>query len=266
MQRLINLSEATAGYGTGEAIFTDVSLGICERDFIGLIGPNGCGKSTLIRSLAGALPLRNGTLSWFDSPAFTWKRRLIARRIAVVPQQVHNSFDFTVHQVVSMGRNPYLLSYRGLQPEDLRAVDEAMERTDVNALADRSVLELSGGERQRVVIARALAQQPSVLLLDEPTSYLDINHQIEVFDVLYHLNQDCGLAIFCATHELNMVTSYCRDVVVMKNGRICTKGKMEEAMSDSVLSKVFGIDLKIDTDIAGSLRVVPMSLRTKTSN
>jgi iron complex transport system ATP-binding protein len=266
MQKLIDLSEATAGYGTDEPIFSDVSLGIYERDFIGLIGPNGCGKSTLIRAMAGALPLRNGGLNWFDSPALTWKRRSIARRIAVVPQQVHITFDFTVHQVVSMGRNPYLLRYRGLQPEDLKAVDEAMERTDVNALADRSVLELSGGERQRVMIARALAQQPSVLLLDEPTSYLDINHQIEVFDVLYHLNQDYGLAIFCATHELNMVTSYCRDVVIMKNGRICIRGKMEEAMSASILSEVFGISLKIDTDIAGSLRVVPASLRTKVSD
>jgi iron complex transport system ATP-binding protein len=180
-----------------------------------------------------------------------------------VPQQIHFPFDFTVQQVVSMGRNPYLLRFRGLQSDDIKAVDRAMERTDVNTLADRSILELSGGERQRVMIARALAQEPSVLLLDEPTSYLDINHQIEVFDVLNHLNQDFGLAIFCATHELNMVTSYCDEVVIMKDGKIFVKGKMEEAMSGLVLSEVFGINLKLDRDIAGSLRVVPLSIKSK---
>lgn len=263
MHRLIDLVKATAAYGTGDPIFTDVSLGIYKKDFVGLVGPNGCGKSTLIRALAGGLPLRDGSLSWFDSPAATWKRRLIAQKIAVVPQQIHFSFDFTVQQVVSMGRNPYLLRFRGLQSGDLAAVDRAMATTDVDTLANRSILELSGGERQRVMIARALAQEPSVLLLDEPTSYLDINHQIEVFDVLHHLNQDFGLAIFCATHELNMVTSYCHDVVIMKGGKIFVKGKMEEAMSGPVLSDVFGINLKLDRDLAGSLRVVPISLKAK---
>ena len=263
MGKLIDLVGATGGYSVGEPVFTDVSLEIYEKDFVGLIGPNGCGKSTLIRVLAGALPLQSGELSWFNSPANSWKRKLIARKLAVVPQQVNTSFDFSVQQIVSMGRHPHLSKYRGLQSQDLRAIDEAMHHTDVNQLAQRSVLELSGGERQRVMIARALAQRPSILLLDEPTSYLDINHQIEVFDVLCHLNQDCGLAILCATHELNMVTSYCSSVVIMKNGKICSKGKIEEAMKDTVLSNVFGITLRLKKDVDGFFRVLPASRKSK---
>jgi len=263
MTDLIELAAATSGYHRGQPVFSDVHLTLSPGDFVGLIGPNGCGKSTLIRALAGVMPLWQGTLSYGGRRAEELSRKEIARFLGVVPQEAQPPFAFSVRQLVAMGRHPFLKRFRGLTTEDLHIVEEALVRADVLDLADRSLLELSGGERQRVVIARALAQTPSILLLDEPSNHLDINHQVEVFDLLYRLNRDADLTLLCSTHDLNFAAEYCQRILVMDKGRICAAGAPEEVIDESLLAQVYGIEIRVETGADGSLRVVPISAKAK---
>lgn len=263
MVNLIEVRAASAGYPGGDLVFREVDLQLCSGDFVGLIGPNGSGKSTLIRCLAGALALRAGNLDYRGQPAAGMARRAIAQFLGVVPQEAHVVFSFSVRELVAMGRHPHLRPLRGLSAADWRIVDWALELADVHAFADRSVLELSGGERQRVVIARALAQTPRVLLLDEPSNHLDINHQIEVFDLLYRLNRDEGLTLLCSTHDLNLAAEYCQRIVVMNEGRICAEGTPEQVIRGELLSKIYGVDIRVEYSREGSLLVVPVSAKAR---
>ncbi len=263
MAHLIELRRASAGYPGGDAVFSGVDLQLSSGDFVGLIGPNGSGKSTLIRCLAGALALREGDLLYRGRPAAELRRRDIAQFLGVVPQDAHVVFSFTVRELVAMGRHPHLRPMRGLSAADWRIVDSALKLADVYAFADRSVLELSGGERQRVVIARALAQTPRVLLLDEPSNHLDINHQVEVFDLLYRLNKEEGLTLLCSMHDLNLAAEYCRRIVVMCDGAICAMGAPEEVIKGELLSRVYGMDIRVEYSSEGSLWVVPVSAKAR---
>ncbi len=263
MTDLIELHNATAGYQRGQAVFSDVELTLSAGDFVGLIGPNGCGKSTLIRALAGVMPLWSGFLSFSGRRAEDFSRKEIARFLGVVPQEAQPPFAFSVRELVAMGRHPFLRRFRGLTTDDLRIVEEALARADVLEFADRSVLELSGGERQRVVIARALAQTPSILLLDEPSNHLDINHQVEVFDLLYRLNRDAGLTLLCSTHDLNFAAEYCQRILVMDRGRICATGAPEQVIDEQLLAQVYGIEIRVEKGADGSMRVVPISAKAK---
>ena len=163
-----------------------------------------------------------------------------------------------------MGRYPYLGRFTRPGKEDERIVQQALEQTDTAALAERSIVELSGGERQRVIIARALAQRPRILLLDEPTTHLDINHQVEVFDLLYQLNQEQGLTLLCVTHDLNFAAEYCHSVLVMYQGRTYACGRPEEVISREVLSPVYGIEVRVEPgEIDGVRRVIPVSKKSR---
>ena len=263
MVNLIEMRRASAGYPGGDAVFHGVDLQLGGGDFVGLIGPNGSGKSTLIRCLAGALLLREGELCYRGKPATEWARRDIAQFLGVVPQEAHVIFSFTVRELVAMGRHPHLRPLRGLTADDWRVVDSALKLADVESFANRSVLELSGGERQRVVIARALAQTPRVLLLDEPSNHLDINHQVEVFDLLYRLNRDEGLTLLCSMHDLNLAAEYCRRIVVMCDGAICAVGTPEEVINAELLSRIYGMDIRVEYSREGSLLVVPVSAKAR---
>lgn len=263
MTDMIELHNATAGYNRGKAVFSDVELVLRAGDFVGLIGPNGCGKSTLIRALAGVMPLWSGSLTFGDRRADELSRREIARFLGVVPQEAAPPFAFSVRELVAMGRHPFLRRFRGMGADDLQIVEEALVRADVLELADRSLVELSGGERQRVIIARALAQTPSILLLDEPSNHLDINHQVEVFDLLYRLNQEAGLTLLCSTHDLNFAAEYCQRILVMDEGRICAAGAPSQVINEQLLAQVYGIEIRVDRGLDGSIRVVPLSAKAR---
>lgn len=263
---VLQLNQVCAGYLRQSPVIADLSLTVECGVFLGLIGSNGSGKSTLIRAMAGVVPFRTGSI-WLKGESLdSLSRRQIARRVAVLPQDTSCSFAFSVREIVSMGRHPHLGRFQRPDRQDLRIVDEVMERTDVQQLAGRNILELSGGERQRVAIARALAQKPRVLLLDEPTSHLDLNHRIEVLDLLHELNIEEGLTLVCVTHDLNDAAEYCDRLLLLHRGRTMACGSPRQVLTPDLLRRAFGVEAAVEPAPNGpGLRVIPLSRRARTA-
>ncbi len=261
---LLSLHRVFSGYHADTPVIRGVDLALESGAFVALIGPNGCGKSTLIRTITGVVPVMAGQVKLEERPSRTMSRRTLARIMAVVPQESTCPFAFSVHETVMMGRYPYLSRFRQPQPADHEAVHEALRLTHTWDLARRSVSELSGGERQRVIIARALAQQPRLLLLDEPTNHLDINHQVEVFDLLYELNRSRDLAILCVTHDLNFASEYCDQLVLMDHGRVVATGTPDEVITAEQISTVYGIPVRIQPGDGGAgPRITPVTRKAR---
>jgi iron complex transport system ATP-binding protein len=244
MNSIISASNLFGGYA-GRTFLHDISLEIQPGDFYGVIGPNGAGKSTLLKTLTGILKPFRGRVTLFGKDIARVSPREIASRIAVIPQEVSPLFPFTAREIVAMGRHPHIPRFRRQRPADFEAMELAMRETDTASLADRYVDELSGGERQRVIIARAMCQQPEALLLDEPTSHLDINHQIEIFELLADLNRKKSVAIFLISQDLNLCAEYCRELILIKDGRIHRRGNPREILTREMVKEVFGADVSI---------------------
>jgi iron complex transport system ATP-binding protein len=260
----LRLEQVVAGYRPGEPVVQGMDLELNGGDFLGLIGPNGCGKSTLIRAITGIVPLSRGGMWLENRDLRSLSRRERARLFGVVPQEISCPFAFTVGELVAMGRNPHLGRFRRPGKEDERIVHEALAQTDLEHLAGRSILELSGGERQRAIIARALAQKPRILLLDEPSNHLDISHQVEVFDLLHQLNQEQGLALLCVTHDLNFAAEYCDRILLMDQGRTCAYGRPEEVITSQLVGAVYGVEVTVEKGPGGNgLRVQPVSRKAR---
>jgi iron complex transport system ATP-binding protein len=221
-------------------------------EIFGIVGPNGSGKSSLLRLLAGLLPPSDGRILLRGRPMAGLRRQDIACVVAVVPQDYVQVFPFTVAETVLMGRYPHQprrLWNLGIGEEtdkDLSGVHQAMLETDVWSLADRVVSELSGGERQRVMIARALAQEPAILLLDEPTAFLDINHQIEICSLLNRLRSERQLTVVLVSHDLNVASQYCDRLLMLKEGRPIRIGSPEETIQPDILRTVYGCEVVVD--------------------
>ena len=229
-----------------EWILREVNLKIGKAELWGILGPNGCGKTTLINLIDGILSPYQGTIKIGGTDINTLKRREIAKRIAVVPQETAWVFPLTVEEVVLMGRTPHLGRCEFESKKDLDVAHSAMEATDVLRFSSRRMQSLSGGERQRALIARALAQQPEVLLLDEPTSSLDITHQISIFDLLGSLSEESGLTIVAATHDMNLASLYCDRIALLHNGNFYSRGTPEEALTEKSIREVYGVDIVVD--------------------
>ena len=218
----------------------DVSFALEPGGFLGVIGPNGSGKSTLVRAMTRLLPLRAGRVGILGTELTRLSRRQLARDVAVVPQRSHIPFKFTVEQVVWMGRSPHLGRLRPAAGRDVAAVTNALEGADVAGLRSRFVDELSGGEFQRVIIARALAQEPKVLLLDEPTSHLDINHTADIFDLLRRLNREQALTVMCISHDLNAAALYAQRLLLMANGQVLAEGPPDQIITETNIRMAYG--------------------------
>ncbi|MFE2940192.1 ABC transporter ATP-binding protein [Streptomyces sp. NPDC059255] len=223
-----------------------------------IVGPNACGKSTTLRALGRLLRPKGGSVLLDGTELARIPTRRIARSIGLLPQSPAAPEAITVADLVSRGRQPHQHWWQQWSDEDERAVTDAMARTDVTALADRSVDELSGGQRQRVWIAMALAQETELLLLDEPTTFLDIAHQVEVLDLVRRLNHEQGRTVVIVLHDLNQAARYADHLVAMKAGRIVAEGAPGEIVTAELVREVFGLDSIVVPDpVTGSPLVVP---------
>ena len=237
----------------------DVTLRIAKRSLTALLGPNGGGKTTLVSLLAGVATPQRGRVLLDGKDLRTLSRREIARRIAVVPQETHPAFDYTVMEMVLMGRHPHLGPLAVEGPADIDIARHALEATGTAALAGRSYMTLSGGEKQRVIIASALAQSPDLLLLDEPTASLDLAYQLEIASLLARLNRDRGVTLVLATHDLNLAAALCTHVVMIRAGSVLAEGPIADVLTATGVRELYGVDadVRFHPD-AGHLTVVPL--------
>ena len=240
-------------------VLQNVSIDVEQGDLLGILGPNGSGKTTLLKLLGGAILPRSGSVTLYNRPVAAWSRREIARRVAFVPQETHTPFDFSVLDIVLMGRFPHLGTFSLEGPEDLAIARRALEATGTGEFEARLFGTLSGGEKQRVVIAGALAQSPELLLLDEPTASLDLGHQIEVQTLLRRLNADAGVTMVLSTHDLNLAAALCRRLVLLRDGRVLAAGETEDVLTSQSVRALYNVDAEVQRHPrAGHLTVVPL--------
>ena len=258
MRDAITLTDVTFGYGD-EPVVRDVSFSVGCAEFLGIIGPNGSGKSTLMRLMTGFLRPWTGTVRIDGRDVGRYERDELGRLIGVVPQETVVSFPFSVLETVLFGRTPHLGGFGFEGARDLAAARRAMARTGTEHLARRVVTELSGGERQRVILARALAQEPSILLLDEPAAFLDIRHAVEMYDLLRDLQGD-GMTVVSVLHDLNIAALYCDRLILLQEGRVARAGTPAEVITYATLTEVYGTEVYVAlNDVTGSLNVLPLS-------
>jgi iron complex transport system ATP-binding protein len=231
-------------YGAFEAL-KDVSVSFTAREFVALAGPNGAGKSTMLHIMAGLRSNFEGDCLYEGGSVRTWNRLALARRVSVVPQSIRIEFPFTAEQVVLMGRTPHADAMFE-SDEDVAHVERAMSLTGTTEFRQRDFRSLSGGEKQRVILASALAQTPETLLLDEPATYLDIEHQLSLYRLLRSLATE-GLLVITVTHDLNLAACYAGRVVLLRKGRLVADGTPEEVFREGTLRDVFHVDTRVQT-------------------
>ncbi len=237
----VALSAASLSCGYGDrAVLAGIDIAVAPGEMVALLGRNGCGKSTLIRCLGGALAPIKGAVSLFGEPLTSRPRREVARTLAVLPQDLVVPFAFSVREVVDLGRAPYARLLQPPDAEDLRAVEDALAAADLVALAGRTYQTLSGGEQQRVALAMALAQEPKALLLDEPTVHLDIAHQLELLAMLRRLCRDQGLAVLAAMHDINLSCLLFDRIAVLGGGALLASGPPAGVVTPELVERAFG--------------------------
>jgi len=240
-------------------VLDGVSLDVPRGKVVGLLGPNGSGKTTLLRIIAGVLKPQSGRVLIEGRAIEQLTRRDLARRVAVVPQETHSTFDFSVIDMVLMGRYPHLGTYELEGASDQAIAREALAATGTTALELRRFATLSGGEKQRVVIAGALAQASDMLLLDEPTASLDLGYQFDITALLRRLNTQLGTTMIVSTHDLNLAAALCDRVVLLRHGRVMAHGTMEETLTAANIRLLYGVDADVQYHPrAGHLTVVPI--------
>jgi iron complex transport system ATP-binding protein len=255
----LTLTNISAGY-SGRPVLHDVSLEVHAGEVVALVGPNGAGKSTLVRAITGLTPLSAGAVRLDGHDLLRLGAAERARRIAVVPQAVHLPDAFSVAEIVLMGRTPHLPLWGRESKRDCEIAWGAMRLTAVETLSARRAGELSGGERQRAVIARALAQEPSVLLLDEPTAHLDLKHQVAVLELARALAAERGLAVLATLHDLNQAALYADRVALLAEGRLLDCGPAGRVLEAGRLGQAFGVKVSVSTHpVHGTPLIAPIA-------
>ncbi len=259
--RLI-LDDITAGYGLRPPAVLGVSLQVSAGEVVGLVGPNGSGKSSLLKVASRALRPRSGSVRLQGFDPYSIGAKDAAHLVAVVPQDVVPAFSFTSLEMVMMGRTPYMNGWGGGDPQGWERTRSAMAAVEVQHLADRPVDELSGGERQRVVLAQALAQDAPVLLLDEPTTHLDIRHVVELLSLVRGLAESEGKAVLAVMHDLTLAAALCDRMVVLHRGQVLADGRPEDVLTSSLLKTVYGVEAEIERSRATGKPALVLGLAT----
>ena len=238
MNRLFEIKNIKSGYDK-KAVLHEVSFEINEGEFLGIIGPNGCGKTTLLKTITRTLAPFSGDIIYRGKDLLKMDLKKLAGEMAFVPQQTLTSFSFNILEVVMMGRYPHLGRFQMEGKKDYEIAHNALKELKCLEFIDKDIDEISAGEKQRVIIAKALAQEPSVLVLDEPTSSLDIGHQIEIFDLIKKLNIDKKITVISVLHDLNLAGDYCDRIVLMDKGRVFKVGASEEILTYQNIEKIY---------------------------
>jgi iron complex transport system ATP-binding protein len=292
---MLQAADVWFAYDKGTAVVRGVSLEISAEAFVGILGPNGSGKTTTLRLLAGTRQPQRGTVTLDGTPLSRLSRAALARRMAVVPQETHPAFDYTVLEVAMMGRYPHLGAFEIEGPQDVSIVEEALDATGTLNLKHRLFATLSGGEKQRVVIAAALAQvapatcapasiendhfrlkpeatksvsrgfrlkaeepRPGILLLDEPTASLDLAYQLEVAALLRRLHDERVVAVVLSTHDLNLAASLCSTLVLIRDGAVLAAGATDEVLTRDNVRRLYGVDADVMDHASGHRVIVPV--------
>lgn len=261
MKELLRLDHVSCGYKDGFTI-SDISFSLTEGSFAGIIGRNGSGKTTLFRGISGDIPLLSGHI-WFDGKDFTQlSLKSKAQQMAIVSQFI-DAANLTAEEYVLMGRLPYRQTFQFFDhPEDREIAHHFMNLTDTYKHRHKLMSELSGGEQQMVCIASALSQQPRLLLLDEPTSHLDITHQVRFLNLIQRLNQDMNLSVIMIIHDLTMAAEYCDYLLMMKQGRLCHQGTPEQVLTYQHIEEVYDTVVLVNSNpVSGKPAVFPVSAR-----
>jgi iron complex transport system ATP-binding protein len=245
MKTALAAKDLSHSYGR-TSVLNAISFSVQEGEFFIILGPNGSGKTTLVRTISGSLRLKRGQMEILGRPIGSYSGKALARSVAVVTQTPPADVPFTVAEVVLMGRSPHLSLLAIEKRQDLESAERAMSFTNVQHLAERRCNQLSAGERQRVFIARAICQQPRIIVLDEPTASLDLAHQIHVMDLLERLRNEEGVTIIMVSHDLNLAAMYADRLMLLKGGGVVSLGKPEEVLTFQTLERVYGCVLLVD--------------------
>jgi iron complex transport system ATP-binding protein len=255
MGSILSMEKVGFRYGKSWAL-KDMDIGVGPGELIGIIGPNGSGKSTLLKVADGILTPQEGRATLKGRPICSYSRWALAQDVAMVAQESHFRFSFSALEVVLMGRFPHLRRFQFEKRHDMEVVRRALEATHCLHLADRAIDELSGGEKQRVLIARALAQEPAVVLLDECTSFLDLKYKREIFELISTVTKERSLSVLVVSHDIDLSAQYCDRMVMLKEGRVYSSGGPEEVITASNIEDVYGCPVIVDKNpVSGSPRV-----------
>lgn len=265
MDMALVLKHLSAGYRHAPVI-REVNFSLQQGSIAALIGPNGAGKTTLLRTITGLLPPLSGSLLLFGEEVSRLSASGRARLVGVVPQDVEMPMAFTVEEIVMMGRTSAIPPWKAPSPDDRRIVERSMAYTDVIDFKSRRFTELSGGERQRVMIAMVLAQQPRIILMDEPTSHLDMNHRLEVMQIVERLNREQGVTVLIVSHDLNLAAEFCSRLFLLNNGLLAADGTPREVLTEEQLRRVYHCDVRVQDNPANGSVLVLSSRKTAASH
>jgi iron complex transport system ATP-binding protein len=255
----LNVDGVECRYGSVK-ILEDVNLSVKGGDFVGILGPNGSGKTTLLKSISRILKPHKGTILLNEADIYSLKSVEVAKQLAVVPQDTSIGFNFAALDIVLMGRNPHMKRFQMESEKDMAVARKVMNLTNTWHLAERPLNELSGGEKQRVIIARALAQEPKILLLDEPLTHLDIINQLEIMDLVKELCVKEKLIVLAVFHDFNLAARYCNTAIMIKNGKIFAAGSLTDVLTSENIKSVFNVDAIVKKHlVTNSIFVIPLS-------
>ncbi|UCE21946.1 MAG: ABC transporter ATP-binding protein [Candidatus Aminicenantes bacterium] len=249
---ILEVNKLSAGYENG-LVIQDISFSLKKGEFLSILGKNGSGKSTLIKALQGLLKNVSGRVSVNGSDVFSQSVRQLAKQISYVPQIFSSSFEFSVAETVLMGRYAHQRRWESSSADDSKIIEEVMTLTQIENLREKKVAHLSGGERQRVFIARALAQDTPLLFLDEPSSHLDINYQVEIYQILKRLQEEKGKTILTTEHNINLAIPYSQKIMFLKDGRVQALGPPDELVTKKNIMEVFAAAVEIRENIHSKL-------------